>query len=268
VGELPSHAHGGATGGGTTGWISADHSHSGSTGGQSQGHYHSSGASDRSLGHTHSYSGGWYFARTAANTYAGGTSGTARYLIDTYASTTGGEGAPDHLHIDAANDRDHTHGFSTGGVSANHNHSVPALGIAAEGGGAAHNNLPPYVLMAWIIKATGVTVDSGGALVGATGVQGPQGVKGDTGATGATGPQGPVGPVGPQGPAGPTGPQGATGPQGPIGPTGGQVTQTYAVTAGYTADRAFNPEATSLTEVARVLGTLIDGMKASGLIAP
>jgi hypothetical protein len=58
------------------------------------------------------------------------------------------------------------------------------------------------------------------------------------------------------------------GPPGPAGPLGGQVTQTYAVTSGYTADRAFNPEATSLTEVARVLGSLIDDMKLSGLVKP
>jgi hypothetical protein len=63
----------------------------------------------------------------------------------------------------------------------------------ATGGGAAHNNLPPYVLVAQIIKVTGVQVDAGGALIGATGPQGVQGVQG---------PQGDVGPQGPQGLAG------------------------------------------------------------------
>lgn len=38
----------------------------------------------------------------------------------------------------------------------------------------------------------------------------------------------------------------------------------WAVTAGYTADRAFNPESTTLTEVARTLGTLIDTLKTYG----
>jgi hypothetical protein len=52
---------------------------------------------------------------------------------------------------------------------------------------------------------------------------------------------------------------------GPPGPPGGKLSQSYAVTSGYTADRAFNPEATSLTEVARVLGSLLDDMKAAGL---
>jgi hypothetical protein len=53
---------------------------------------------------------------------------------------------------------------------------------------------------------------------------------------------------------------------GPPGPLGGQIPSAYAVTAGYTADRTFNPEASSLTEIARTLGTLIDDMKSSGLI--
>jgi microcystin-dependent protein len=62
------------------------------------------------------------------------------------------------------------------------------------GGDLAHNNLPPFVRMGWIIKVYGAQIDSGGALVGATGAQGPQGVKGDTGDTGATGSTGPAGP--------------------------------------------------------------------------
>jgi hypothetical protein len=49
--------------------------------------------------------------------------------------------------------------------------------------------MPPYVVMAWIVKVKGVTV-SGGALVG---------------------PAGPAGPVGPAGPQGIVGPQGAAG---------------------------------------------------------
>ena len=40
----------------------------------------------------------------------------------------------------------------------------------------------------------------------------------------------------------------------------------WSVTAGYTATKTFNPESTTLTEVARVLGTLIDQVvKATGL---
>jgi collagen type I alpha len=264
AGQMPSHAHGGATGTDTP-----DHAHSGTTGTESADHAHyvsgQTGAADRSLGHQHTV---WANGVTTGN--LAGTNNVLTGLANPGSNRSGltsGEGAPDHLHgiglWSGGRNTAHTHAFTSGGASARHAHS-----ITAEGGGAAHENMPPYVRIAQIVKVTGVTVDSGGALVGATGAQGPQGVKGDTGATGATGATGPQGPVGPQGPAGPTGPQGATGPQGPIGPAGGQVAQTYAVTAGYTVDRAFNPEATSLTEVARLLGTLISDMKASGLIAP
>lgn len=46
------------------------------------------------------------------------------------------------------------------------------------------------------------------------------------------------------------------------------VAQAYAMTAGYTKDRAMNPAATTINEVANVLATLIDDMRAAGLINP
>jgi hypothetical protein len=46
----------------------------------------------------------------------------------------------------------------------------------------------------------------------------------------------------------------------------GKPVNPYTVASGYTADRAFNPEATSITEVARVLGTLIDDLRTAGLL--
>jgi hypothetical protein len=46
------------------------------------------------------------------------------------------------------------------------------------------------------------------------------------------------------------------------------ITQAYSITAGYTKDRAMNPQAMTLGEVATVLATLIDDMKAAGLINP
>jgi len=99
----------------------------------------------------------------------------------------------------------------------NHGHG---LTITSEGGGGSHENLPPYICMAQIIKVTGAQIDSAGALVGPAG---PQGVKGDPGATGAQGPQGvkgdpgATGSQGPQGITGAQGPQGVQGPQGPAG---------------------------------------------------
>jgi len=47
---------------------------------------------------------------------------------------------------------------------------------------------------------------------------------------------------------------------------GRQIPFIYSITAGYTQDRILNPQATSLGEVAAVLGTLIDDLKAAGLI--
>lgn len=41
----------------------------------------------------------------------------------------------------------------------------------------------------------------------------------------------------------------------------------WTVTPGYTPDKAFNPETTTVTELARVVGTLIDALKAQGILA-
>lgn len=40
----------------------------------------------------------------------------------------------------------------------------------------------------------------------------------------------------------------------------------WAATAGYTADKAFNPQTTTLAELANVVGTLIDTLKTYGLL--
>jgi microcystin-dependent protein len=113
-------------------------------------------------------------------------------------------------------------------------------GVIPQGGGQAHNNMPPYVALAFVVKVKGIVIDADGAIEGPpgapgdTGPQGPQGPQGstgpggpqgDTGATGApgaTGPPGDPGPTGPEGSQGPQGPSGATGPQGDPGPKGDQ----------------------------------------------
>jgi microcystin-dependent protein len=107
VGEMPSHNHGGATGGGSTGIESNDH--------------------------THAFSG-------SAGTFAGnGGSPTVGW------PTWGTAGAG----VQAANAN-----FSgnTGGRSAVHTHSVPALAIGAQGGGAAHNVVQPSTVLAFLVK--------------------------------------------------------------------------------------------------------------------
>jgi microcystin-dependent protein len=104
INEIPSHNHGGATG-----TVSNDHTHSGTTAGGGA-HSHSTPLND-----------GGYFQ------YAGG-GGTPGINIPLGANgTTSSVG-------------DHSHTFTTGGISANHTHS-----ISAQGGGLAHENRMPYL---------------------------------------------------------------------------------------------------------------------------
>jgi hypothetical protein len=73
-------------------------------------------------------------------------------------------------------------GYYTAGRSAGHSNLVNGTsyganarhthGVYAEGGGGAHNNLPPYLVVGLIIKVAGVQVDSGGAIQGAPGKRG------------------------------------------------------------------------------------------------
>lgn len=110
-----------------------------------------------------------------------------------------------------------------------------------------------------------------GLLVAIT-LTGDQLLRGETGATGATGPSG--GPPGPPGPGVPNG-----GLQGQVltkATNADQDTQWtagmgspdsgWSIVGGYTPDKSFNPELTSVTELARTLGTLIDTLKAKGLL--
>jgi microcystin-dependent protein len=121
VAEMPSHNHGGATGGGT------------------------SGARDRSQSHSHVFG---YYPRADNNAAAGNT--VAQPADGYWGYAVQASDTPDHLH------------------------SIPPLAIGAQGGGAAHNTMPPYVVLAFMIKATGAQIDAAGALVGP---QGPPGVN-------------------------------------------------------------------------------------------
>jgi hypothetical protein len=96
-----------------------------------------------------------------------------------------------------------------------YNRLIPA------GGDQPHNNMPPWVALAYIVKVRGVVID-GDHLVGPPGAQGPPGQTGPPGPQGPTGDLGPEGPTGPPGDSieGPVGPQGDPGPPGPEGPTG------------------------------------------------
>jgi microcystin-dependent protein len=118
------------------------HTHPNSTSdNESNNHYHgvsiTSGAADRGLGHSHSLpavvtnNGGGGFVQNLA-------SPGFNYNINY--QTTGGEGAPDHLHGVNGN---------TGTVSAFHTHVTHTP--ANTGGGAAHANVQPSIVVNYII---------------------------------------------------------------------------------------------------------------------
>lgn len=114
--QLPSHSHGGATGG-----VSNDHTHSGTTGGQSVNHTHSGSTS---TANTNEGSIGQVSVGVGGSGTVGGVTPTGH----SHTFSTGVESAT------------HTHSFTTGGISASHTHA-----ISAEGGGAAHENRMPYL---------------------------------------------------------------------------------------------------------------------------
>lgn len=118
--QMPSHAHGGVTGG-----DSPDHAHyvSGGTGGRSNVHNHDYGTPVSNTQSVPVWSGGPAWT-------APGTGWTGGFY-------TGGDGA------------DHSHGFAvwSGGASVRHTH-----GVSAEGGNAAHENRPPFAAVNFFIK--------------------------------------------------------------------------------------------------------------------
>ena len=114
--NLPSHQHSVNI---TTGTESANHTHGGATGGMNSSTSHSHSAGQNSV-----YSGSGSFS----DTRGGNAVATSSVNID------------------------HTHNFGTGGNSVNHTHGVNgSTGLI--GSGTAHNNLPPYYALAYIMKA-------------------------------------------------------------------------------------------------------------------
>jgi microcystin-dependent protein len=117
------------------------------------------GASDRVLNHDHS------LTSAMIRDQGGGSGGVTQYAMTMWAwpnpvARTIFDAAPDHLHnIDPA------------------------------GGDASHNNMPPYIVLAYIIKVKGAQIDSAGALVGPmgpAGLNGQQAIYTSTPADGAT----------------------------------------------------------------------------------
>lgn len=115
--QIPAHTHGGTTDNG-----GVDHTHSGTTGTDSVDHHHD------------------YLT-------APSTDGQFSGLIG---SNNGWRGAPTTAQTSGIGAQAHTHSFTTGAASAvNHTHTFTS---GSTGGGALHTNMPPAIILNFIIK--------------------------------------------------------------------------------------------------------------------
>ena len=129
VAAIPSHDHLG-----NTNYVSADHSHTATTGTISVDHSH--GIGDPGHAHNITRGKGWY------NSGYPGSTDQWQTLLD---RGTDGAGTGQYVNWFSA---DHTHTIGTGWISANHNHAV-----TAQGGGGAHLNVQPTIIVNKIIRA-------------------------------------------------------------------------------------------------------------------
>jgi microcystin-dependent protein len=127
------------TTGGTADAIVVSHSHSASSGLQSADHQHFGTTGGQSADHNHGFAVGRYFEPAYG---AGEGIGLGNYPVNTSAAVTTGS-------VTGATSNDHNHNFSTGGVSANHNHTIT---VDAAGSSGTNANLPPYLGINFIIK--------------------------------------------------------------------------------------------------------------------
>lgn len=135
----------------TSGGHSADHTHAGNTGNVSAWHQHSGNTGNVSSDHVH-----WDYDGDLG---AGG-SGLVRKGYAVNGDATSGFHA-NHTHAFGTGDpnANHYHGYTTGGASVGHTHTttvdVPAFTgtSGASSAAAASGNLPPYIVVNYIIRA-------------------------------------------------------------------------------------------------------------------
>jgi microcystin-dependent protein len=104
---------------------------------------------DQSVGHVHSLDGG----QNNLISYGGSNTAFTASTVDPAIYLGWPSGAPT-----GGGNTGHTHGADMSAVDINHTHGVAAAdaahthGITAEGGGGAHENMPPYYALTYIIK--------------------------------------------------------------------------------------------------------------------
>lgn len=160
--QIPGHSHrsdGAAGAGGTTG--AADRSLNTTSNAADRPLYANSAGDHQHRPESYeTLSERYGFYTGSGGTIAMGSGGAARYLTGSVSPNTNIAGA-------------HTH------TVTDHLHGVPGVdhlhGITTAGGGLSHNNMPPYIEIAQLIKVTGTTIDPGNAIVGATGAKGDPG---------------------------------------------------------------------------------------------
>lgn len=179
--QMPSHTHTGSTaaagshnhGGAVV--AGGAHSHGGFTN-QAGGHAHN-GTTATAGGHSHTgttATGGEHSHIVQYGKGLAGSGGSNTPMVDLYPTASGSAGqtdangahqhsfttaaAPDHQHtFDTSSVADHLHTIQ---VDGDHAHTIPAAGdhshgvtIDATGGGGAHSNMPPGLVVAFVIKA-------------------------------------------------------------------------------------------------------------------
>jgi microcystin-dependent protein len=173
--NLPSHTHAVS---GNTGNQSADHTHlvSGNTGTESAGHTHTYSGNTGNESANHNHAGNavdvgnhTHGISIGSSTNSANPNNRATNFNGTSTSSTDGGGAHGHTLSIGNQSANHTHAYSgtTSGISANHSHavSITSGGVSANhshainfasgatGSGTAHQNLPPYYALAYIMKA-------------------------------------------------------------------------------------------------------------------
>ncbi len=164
------------------------HNHTGVTGSENANHTHDFGSMSSAGSHNHGGLTGFESVllsvgnpvASVSRTFGGANSGTGgffNYVNDVNYNTNSFSVSPSHTHA-ITSDGAHTHGGNTGSQSANHQHSISSDGshthvIAAggthgfvtdiggvhthsvttnsAGGGAAHNNMPGFVLITFYL---------------------------------------------------------------------------------------------------------------------